>query len=69
MVGKEEDERGDWMKIAHTTIITRMIQCLEEWEDIHTFIGIKSQEREISKQENDWRAQKEQYLAEGVVRE
>ena len=27
-----EEEGGDWMRIAHSAIIAKLIQCLREWE-------------------------------------
>ena len=76
MIDEEEDKNGDWMKIAHTAIITKLIQCLAEWEEIHIYTAFKSREikgsgnGKTSWQSVDWSegiTQRELWLAKGVV--
>ena len=48
MVPEEEDRYGDWMKIAHTAIITKMVQFLAEWEDIRAYTASKNREIKLT---------------------
>ena len=76
MIDQEEDDSGNWMKIAHTTIITKMIQCLADWEKIHTYIVLKGRgiegngEGKTVWKDAEWLErinQREMWLAKGVV--
>ena len=76
MIDQKEDRNGDWMKIAHTAIITKMIRCLAEWEEINTYIAFKSRKTNGSgNRETSWQGmdlsegikQRELWLARGVV--
>ena len=51
-----EEEDGDFMKIAHSAIITKLIKCLSEWE-------------KVCEQRSGEQMTQEERRLEGVVRE
>ena len=76
MMDRKEDRNGDWMRIAHTTIIDKLVRCLAEWEEMDIHIAFRNNgesgngnrntpRREVNLSERI--KQREIWLARGVM--
>ena len=73
LVEEEEEECGDWMRIAHTSIVGKMLEFLDEWKEVYACISLGGQglrrngRSDVSWQDMEWMIQRESQLTRCIL--